>query len=95
MTRLNAAPVTVPIDDPRSDGDLDLVLNGDRFAEAVANLTWGPRVVLSICDMRGWEILAAEINALSIFLQFLNDPTTEPDASCLEQVPGVRFQVEG
>ena len=223
VTRLNETPMTVPIDDPRSDGDLDIVLNGDRFAEAVfvatyltemipqlpgfihavdagqedamarlpgvfsgpgkrfswglgfsifcsesplikeegiefaglspayeeavANLTWGPRVVLSVCEKWGLERLGAEINALpssdvptllisgefdsitpaesaaavaeslesaiehtvpgsghsaienpcalSIFLQFLNDPTTEPDASCLGKMPGVSFQVGG
>ncbi len=33
--------------------------------------------------------------ALSIFLQFLNDPTTEPDASCLSELPGVQFKVDG
>jgi pimeloyl-ACP methyl ester carboxylesterase len=223
VTRLNEAPVTVTIDDPRSDGTLELVVNGDRFAEvifvgtymtgvipqlpaliqavdagheealarlpgvlqgpgerfawalgysvfcsespaiteeglefeglypayeeAVANLPWGPRVVVSICDAWGLERLGAEFQtlatsdvptllisgefdsitpahsaaavagglensiehtvpgvghsaienlcALSIFLQFLNDPTTEPDASCLSELPGVQFNVEG
>jgi pimeloyl-ACP methyl ester carboxylesterase len=223
VRRLNETPVTVTVDDPRTDGNLELVVNGERFAEvifvgtymtgmipqlpaliqavdagheealarlpgvlqgpgerfawalglsvfcsespaiteegiefaglypayeeAVANLPWGPRAVLSVCDTWGMDRLGADINALatgpvptllisgefdsitpahsaaavagnlensiehtvpgaghsaienpcalSIFLQFLNDPTTEPDASCLAEVPGVRFQVGG
>jgi pimeloyl-ACP methyl ester carboxylesterase len=223
VTRLNEAPVTVTIDDPRSDGTLELVVNGDRFAEAifvgtymtgmipqlpalieavdggheetlahlpgvfqgpgerfawalgysvfcsespaiteeglefaglypayeeaVANMAWGPRVVLSVCEAWGLERLGAESQtlatshvptllisgefdsitpahsaaavagslenaiehtvpgaghsaienpcALSIFLQFLNDPTTGPDASCLDELPALQFMVGG
>lgn len=220
IKRLNDAPMTIEINHPRSDGTLDVVINGDRFAEAlfagsyltvmiprmpalihsvdagdeealapvpglllgpgerfswalgysvfcsespaiteegiqfeglypayeegVANTPWGPRAIISICDTWGVERLGAEVNtlatsevptlfisgefdsitppssaaavagglensfeytvpgaghsaienpcALSIFLQFLNDPESEPEASCLSELK-VQFNV--
>ncbi len=223
VKRLNENPVIVEVDDPRSGGTSQVIINGDRFAEivfvsgysnysvprvpelitlvdsgdeqkfselaqslsgpgdrfawglgysvfcsespeiteeritfdglypayeeAVANLAWGPRVIMSICDMWGVERLSPELGTLpvsdvptlvmsgefdsitppvaaarvaanltnayectipgaahsaiesgpcsiSIALQFLEDPSKEPDVSCISDL-GIQFHVPG
>ncbi|HUV12422.1 MAG TPA: alpha/beta fold hydrolase [Acidobacteriota bacterium] len=223
VKRLNENPVTVEIDDPRSGGKSQVIINGDRFAEvvfvsgysnysvprvpelitlvdsgdeqklselaqrmagpgdqfawglgysvfcsdslevteeritfdglfpayeeAVANLVWGPRTLIGICDMWGVERLSPTISTLpvsdvptlvmsgefdsitppeaaarvaaklthayeytipgaahsaiesgpcpfSIALQFLEDPSKEPDASCISDL-AIQFHVPG
>jgi len=117
------------------------------YEEAVANGAWGPRAVMSICDIWGVERLGPETSTLaesdvptlvmsgefdsitppeaaaivaenltntyeytipgaahsaiesgpcsiSIALQFLEDPSKEPDASCISDL-GIQFQVPG
>jgi pimeloyl-ACP methyl ester carboxylesterase len=223
VKRLNANPVTVELDDPRSGEKSQVIINGDRFAEvvfvsgysnyavprvpelitlvdsgdeqklselaqgmsgpgdrfawgfgysvfcgdslevtegritfdglypayeeAVANLVWGPRTLIGICNMWGVERLGPEMSTLpvsdvptlvlsgefdsitppeaaarvaanltqayeytipgaahsaiesgpcpfSIVLQFLEDPSKEPDASCISDL-AIQFHVPG
>lgn len=117
------------------------------YEEAVANLVWGPRTLIGICDMWGVERLSPEMSTLpvsdvptlllsgefdsitppeaaarvaanliqsyeytipgaahsaiesgpcpfSIVLQFLEDPSKEPDASCISDLK-IQFHVPG
>ena len=40
----------------------------------------------------GHGIMRSNRCGFQIGLQFLNDPSTEPDASCVDELPGVRFE---
>jgi hypothetical protein len=41
---------------------------------------------------RGHGIMRSDPCGLEIGLQFLDDPTSEPDSSCIAEMPGIVFE---